>query len=281
MNRRKIVELLNATPASDGAGVRLMRVFSGPSAERFDPFLMLDDFGSDKADDYIAGFPPHPHRGFETVTYMLQGKMEHQDHLGNVGLLSDGGVQWMTAGRGVIHSEMPKQTEGKMHGFQLWLNLPASKKMQPARYADIAAQDIPVYEKQGYKAKSIAGELQLNGEVLKGYFDVADTEVNYVDIELEPNATITVDTPSAHNAMLYVFEGDLEAPEQVKAGQLARFGEGDQLELTNTGAVNARFIVLSGLPINEPIKQYGPFVMNTAEEIEQAIQDYRDGTLVA
>ena len=280
-NPRNIVELLNAKPASDGAGVTLKRVFSNPRVERFDPFLMLDDFGSDNADDYIAGFPPHPHRGFETITYMLKGKMEHRDHLGNVGLLSDGGVQWMTAGRGVIHSEMPKQTEGELHGFQLWLNLPAAKKMQDARYQDIQSNQIPVIEADGYRAKAIAGALEINDTSVKGFFDIDDTEVNFVDLHLEQGKTITIDTPIEHNAMVYVYEGELHAPTRVKAEQMARFDAGDHLVIENRSKQQVKFIVLTGAPLNEPIKQYGPFVMNTTEEINQAVQDYRDGNLVA
>lgn len=280
MSKRDIVELITARAASDGDGVNLMRVFSAPRPERFDPFLMLDDFGSDKADDYIGGFPPHPHRGFVTITYMLKGKMEHRDHLGNVGLLSDGGVQWMTAGRGVIHSEMPKQTEGEMHGFQLWLNLPAAKKMQDAHYEDVPAAQIPKYEEAGFSAKAIAGKLSVNGVLLEGYFDVEDTKASYVDFEIAPHASLNIDTPRGHTVMAYVYEGELSTPEPVRKQQLARFGEGDQLTIQNDTDQPARFIVISGQPIGEPIKQYGPFVMNTAEEIEQAVEDYRSGALV-
>lgn len=278
---RNIVELINAKAASDGAGVTLKRVFSNPRVERFDPFLMLDDFGSDNADDYIAGFPPHPHRGFETITYMLKGKMEHRDHLGNVGLLSDGGVQWMTAGSGVIHSEMPKQTEGELHGFQLWLNLPAAKKMQSARYQDIQADQIPVIEAEGYRVKAIAGALEINDATVKGFFDVEDTKVNFVDVHLDAGESLKIRTPEGHNAMMYVYQGELHAPTLVKPEQLARFDDGDTVLIDNQSKQQARFIVLTGVPLKEPIKQYGPFVMNTSEQISQAVQDYRDGNLVA
>lgn len=279
MKQRKVIELKEAHATSDGAGVNINRVFGGPNLERFDPFLMFDDFGSDDPDDYIAGFPPHPHRGFETVTYMLEGKMEHQDHLGNVGLLSDGGVQWMTAGEGIIHSEMPKQTEGRMHGFQLWVNLPAAKKMQPARYEDVPAADISHYSLYGVSAKAIAGNLEVNGATLKGYFDVADTEVNYVDFDLAANVSLNIKVPNSHTVLVYVFAGSIQAPEFIKSGQLARFDQGEHLVIENTSEQNARFIFISGKPLGEPIKQHGPFVMNTEEEIEQAIQDYRNGVI--
>lgn len=283
---RQISELISAQSASDGDGVKLKRVFGGARPERFDPFLLLDEFGSDKADDYIGGFPPHPHRGFETITYMLKGKMEHRDHMDNVGLLSDGGVQWMTAGRGVIHSEMPQQTEGEMRGFQLWLNLPAVNKLQPARYEDVEADAIPSFAFEGVRGKAIAGENHLNGRAVQGYFDVADTEAHYLDIELAAGAEILIDTPLAHTALLYTYEGDVEiltnseTHSRVQSQQLARFTEGEAVRLVNTGDAPAQFLFLSGKPLREPIKQYGPFVMNTPEEIDQAIQDYRNGVLV-
>lgn len=277
---REVVELIDASATSDGDGVKLKRVFGGARPERFDPFLMLDEFGSDKADDYIGGFPPHPHRGFETITYMLKGKMEHRDHMDNVGLLSDGGVQWMTAGRGVIHSEMPQQTAGEMRGFQLWLNLPAATKMQAARYEDVDASAIPSFSFDGFKGKAIAGQSTINGHAINGYFDVADTEARYVDIELEAGAEIHIDTDSEHTVLLYSFEGAIAVPSVVNAQQLARFSEGNAIMVHNPGNAAARFLLISGKPLKEPIKQYGPFVMNTAEEIDQAIQDYRNGVLV-
>jgi len=283
MNTRKVVEQLRARPASDGAGVKLLRVFSGPGPERFDPFLMLDEFGSEEASDYIAGFPPHPHRGFETITYMLQGKMEHRDHMGNVGLLNDGDVQWMTAGKGVIHSEMPKQTEGKMRGFQLWLNLPSHSKMQPAHYADIAADNIPEYELQGLRIKAIAGALDVDGEAIKGYFDVPDTEALYLDLHLDPGRELSVALPEQQNVLVYVYEGEVVIGADAtpaRAQTISRLDRGERVQLANKASdKQARVLLLAGTPLKEPIVQYGPFVMNTTAEIEQAMSDYRAGTL--
>ncbi|MBC3764382.1 pirin family protein [Neptunicella marina] len=282
MNTFSVIEQLKATPASDGAGVKLLRVFGGPGPERFDPFLMLDEFGSDKPSDYIAGFPPHPHRGFETVTYMLNGKMEHRDHLGNVGLLQEGGVQWMTAGKGVIHSEMPKQQEGLMRGFQLWVNLPAKNKMTPANYQDIDSQLIPLKETDFGWVKAIAGHSVISGHSVKGYFDVADTQVLYLDISINAGQQTTVDIAKGFNTLVYCFEGTVAIGEQktpLPKQNLARVQGQGTLLLTNDSDVSLRCLVIAGKPIGEPIAQYGPFVMNNAAEIEQAIQDYQAGVL--
>ena len=280
---RDVVEVLRPRRASDGDGVKLLRVFSGPGPERFDPFLMLDEFGSDVPEDYRGGFPPHPHRGFETVTYMLHGKMEHRDHLGNVGLLSDGGVQWMTAGSGIIHSEMPRQTEGLMRGFQLWVNLPAAQKMTPASYRDIPAEQIPLRRFPGASVKAIAGEANINGQPVAGFFAIPDTEVIYLDIRLDGYANLEIGYASACTSLLYVFDGALVAgagETPLEAKSLARLGGGHLTRLANPGAVPASVLLMAGLPLGEPIAQYGPFVMNTMAEVEQAMRDYQAGKLV-
>jgi len=280
--RRKIEEVLVAQSASDGDGVRLKRVFGGGNLARFDPFLMLDEFGSNDPSDYIGGFPSHPHRGFETVTYMLEGHMEHRDHMGNVGQLMAGDVQWMKAGSGVIHSEMPKQVEGRMRGFQLWVNLPASEKMTPASYTELAAPSIPHYEIGGIHVKAIAGGLTLNGVSVSGPIAGLATEPGYLDIAVGPAQALLVDVPEGHTALVYVYEGALQIGSDsysIKAGNLARLSLTGELVIETDA--DTRLLVISGKPIGEPIVQRGPFVMNTADEIHQAIRDYTDGKLVA
>jgi redox-sensitive bicupin YhaK (pirin superfamily) len=280
MTIRKPLERMIARPASDGAGVKLLRVFGGANPERFDPFLMLDEFGSQEASDYIDGFPPHPHRGFETITYMLCGKMEHRDHMGNVGLLKDGDVQWMTAGRGVIHSEMPQQTQGQMRGFQVWLNLPAASKMSRARYEDVAGERLPVYQVPGARITAIAGTGQVAGETLRGYFERPDTLPLYWDVHLDAGAELHLPLPEGFTLLVYAYEGVLDLAEtQLKAQQLLRLSAEGDLVVTNRSGEEARFLVLAGKPLREPIAQYGPFVMNTHEEIEQALTDYKNGAL--
>ena len=279
---RKIEEVLVAQSASDGDGVRLKRVFGGGNLARFDPFLMLDEFGSNDPGDYIGGFPSHPHRGFETVTYMLEGHMEHRDHMGNVGQLMAGDVQWMKAGSGVIHSEMPKQVEGRMRGFQLWVNLPASEKMTPASYTELAAASIPQYEIDGIHVKAIAGGLTLNGVSVSGPIAGLATEPGYLDIAVGPAQALLVDVPEGHTALVYVYEGALQIGSDsysIKAGNLARLSLTGELVIETDA--DTRLLVISGKPIGEPIVQRGPFVMNTADEIHQAIRDYTDGKLVA
>lgn len=281
---KKVIEQIKARPASDGAGVKLLRVFGGARPERFDPFLMLDEFGSEEASDYIGGFPPHPHRGFETVTYMLQGKMEHQDHMGNVGLLNDSDVQWMTAGSGIIHSEMPKQTEGKMRGFQLWVNLPAAKKMKPAHYQDVPGNNIPLINFDFGSVKAIAGQTEIAGQSVGGYFSVPDTEVLYLDVHLKPQQEVRIPVQAGFTTLVYVYEGKAalgEAATVTPAQTIARLENDGELLLRNNEAAEARLLVLAGKPLKEPIAQYGPFVMNTPEEIDQAINDYQNGRLTA
>ena len=278
---RELQEVLTAQSASDGDGVKLKRVFGGNDLARFDPFLMLDEFGSDTAADYIGGFPSHPHRGFETVTYMLEGQMEHRDHMDNVGRLGPGDVQWMKAGSGVIHSEMPKQEEGKMRGFQLWVNLAAAEKMSPATYTDIAASDIPQYDLPGITVKAIAGNLQVNGLVTKGAVSDLTTEPGYLDLDFSEDSDAEIHIADGHNAMLYVYEGEVRVAGNdyaLDAGKLGRFSHNGNL--TFSARAETRLLVISGKPLEEPIVHYGPFVMNSMQEIEQAVQDFNSGNLV-
>ncbi|RMR02059.1 hypothetical protein ALP94_04904 [Pseudomonas savastanoi pv. glycinea] len=280
---RKVLSIQAGQPASDGAGVKLTRVFGGQGVEQFDPFLMLDEFGSDKPDDYIAGFPPHPHRGFETVTYMLEGRMRHEDHMGNVGLLQGGGVQWMTAARGVIHSEMPEQEEGAMRGFQLWLNLPGKTKLSDASYQDIQPENIPrLTTSNGVEVVVIAGHFD-DGQVQQaGAVQRPDTEPQYFDFHMPAGSSISPRVPDGHRVLLYVYEGSLEVagqPQTVSTSRMVRLSEEGELQL-NT-ANGARVLLIAGKPLREPIVQYGPFVMNTREEIEQALRDFRDDRLTA
>jgi hypothetical protein len=261
--------------------VTLNRIFGGAANnEMFDPFLMLDFFGSDKAADYIAGFPSHPHRGFETVTYMLEGKMKHEDHLGNVGLLNDGDVQWMTAARGIIHSEMPQQVEGRMSGFQLWVNLPAADKMKDPSYRDIPAADIPLRRIDDVTYKVVAGELELEGETVSGAVKGISTDPIYFDVHFESQKSVSLAIPDGHTTVVFVYQGTAtvgEGNDRLSAGQVALMSKEGALQLA--GDEKTRLLVLAGKPIGEPIVQYGPFVMNTPQEIDQAIQDYRDGIL--
>jgi quercetin 2,3-dioxygenase len=283
MTTRTLQQVIPSMATSDGAGVKLRRSIGATQHLRLDPFLMLDEFGTENPDDYIAGFPPHPHRGFETVTYMLDGHMLHEDHMGNRGDLKSGDVQWMTAARGIIHSEMPQQESGRMRGFQLWINLPAKEKMKPAAYQDIPSAKIPVVAlPSGAKVKVIAGRLVADGKTTAGPINGASptsTDPLYFDVELPAGHHFEHAVPRAHNAFVYVFEGSAtvggrEVP-RFSAGILSA---GENLAIT-AGKDGARFIVLAGKPLREPIVQYGPFVMNTHEEIEQAMLDYRNGEL--
>nr|BFD43623.1 pirin family protein [Pseudomonas sp. FFPRI_1] len=280
---RKVLSVHSGQPASDGAGVKLTRVFGGQGVERFDPFLMLDEFGSQNPDDYIAGFPPHPHRGFETVTYMLEGRMRHEDHLGNVGLLQGGGVQWMTAAKGIIHSEMPEQEEGVMRGFQLWLNLPAKHKLDPASYRDIQPQDIPrLTTAAGIEVVVIAGHFDDGQHQQSGAVQRPDTEPQYFDLHLPAGTAISPRLPTGHRALLYVYEGAVELPghpQSVASSRLVRLSDEGEIRLSSQDG--ARVLLIAGKPLAEPVVQYGPFVMNTREEIEQALRDFRDDKLTA
>jgi len=276
---RVVEEVLVAREASDGDGVRLKRVFGGGDLSRFDPFLMLDEFGSEEAADYIGGFPKHPHRGFETVTYMLEGHMQHRDHMGNVGELKNGDVQWMTAGAGIIHSEMPQQKEGHMRGFQLWLNLAAADKMQSPSYRDIRATEIPVYRRDGVVVKVIAGDLTSSAETYRGAMSKDVTEPIYLDVKVSGQAySERFDIPEGNSALVYVYDGVASiGGVSIQKRRLARLSRVGYLEIS--ASAPASFLVIAGKPLGEPIVQHGPFVMNTREEIEQALADFRNGTL--
>ncbi|MEC9345699.1 MAG: pirin family protein [Pseudomonadota bacterium] len=271
---RELAGILPGVDAQDGAGVRLKRSLGGPRLQHFDPFLLLDEFRSDRPGDYIAGFPDHPHRGFETVTYMLAGRMRHRDNQGNSGLLLPGGAQWMTAGRGIVHSEMPEQEDGLMWGFQLWVNLPSGQKMRAPRYQDVDPADIPEVEAgAGARVRVVAGTLRgVEGAVR----DIAVGPV-YWDVHLEPGASFAEPLPAGHNAFVYAYEGAVDiGPHTVRTGQLGLLQDGDGLA-ASAGEAGARFLVVAGKPIGEPVARYGPFVMNTRDEIIQAFQDYEAG----
>lgn len=282
--QRELQQIVPGHATSDGAGVRIKRTLGQTSQARFDPFLMLDEFNSENADDYIAGFPSHPHRGFETVTYMLEGHMLHEDHMGNRGDLKSGDVQWMTAARGIIHSEMPQQEEGAMRGFQLWLNLPAAEKMKPASYRDIPAVEIPTVPlSNGGQIKVIAHSLVIDGKTTTGPINGLSTDPIYWDVHLPAGAQFTQTVPREHNLFIYIYQGDIaigDDQRKLTAGNAGLLFKGDELSVTALDS-EVRFLVLAGKPIKEPIAQYGPFVMNTQDEIEQAIMDYRSGTLVS
>jgi redox-sensitive bicupin YhaK (pirin superfamily) len=277
MTIRELERVVPSIPASDGAGVKLRRSLGASQLTRHDPFLMLDEFFSDNPEDYLAGFPAHPHRGFETVTYMLDGHMQHQDNHGNTGDLGPGDVQWMSAARGIIHSEMPQQTEGRMRGFQLWLNLPAREKMKPAAYRDIKAAEIPTVVRDGLEVRVIAGRLG----AISGPIHGGSTDPYYLDVHLAPGALFDDALPAGHNAFLYVYEGEVlvgEGRKPVARRSAGLLSEGDRVRIEVDGE-GARVLVLAGKPLREPVVQYGPFVMNTREEIEQAIADYQSGAL--
>ncbi|WEN41407.1 Putative quercetin 2,3-dioxygenase [Thauera sp. GDN1] len=277
---RALERLVTGMPTSDGAGVKLTRVLTQKLQRRLDPFLMLDAFGSDKADDYIAGFPDHPHRGFETVTYMIAGRMLHRDSAGHEGLLENGGVQWMTAGRGVIHSEIPQQEEGLMEGFQLWLNLPAKDKMSAPWYRDFAATELPRFTTEaGVEATVIAGDSHgVGGAVTRD-----TTAPLYLDLHLPAGASFAQPLPAGHNAFLYVYRGELKVDGQTvpvrNMAILANDADSDGVAIE--AATETRALLIAGRPLGEPIAQYGPFVMNTEQEIYQAVADYRAGRLAA
>jgi len=272
---RTLQQRITAQETSDGDGVRMYRIAGRQLNEILDPFLLLDEFRSDDSADYIGGFPSHPHRGFETVTYMLTGKMRHRDHMGNEGLLADGDVQWMTAGRGVIHSEMPEQTDGLLHGFQLWLNLPASDKMKAAHYQDYRGSDLPVVElESGGKIILVAG--QINEPIaVAGPVKGVVTEPIYVDLELTANDQWTQTVPEDHTVLVYVYQGSTS---ELSKREMGVYSDGNAVSIT-AGKDGVKAILLAAKPLHEPVKQYGPFVMNTEDEIKQAMEDYRLGRL--
>ena len=274
---RKVADLIEPVYVLEGAGVRLRRSMPTHHLDHLDPFLLFDHFGSDDPHDYLAGFPMHPHRGIETVTYMLSGKVHHADSLGNSGEIRAGDVQWMTAGGGILHEEMPQPVDGRMEGFQLWVNLPAKLKMSAPRYQEVKADQIPVLTSTpGVSVRLVAGKLaQTRGPVT----GIAADPV-YMDVTLEPGVGFSHTLRSDHSAFIYLFAGNAEVAGTIlQATRLAVLGAGEQLEIT-AGDGGARFLLVSGSPLAEPIARYGPFVMNTAEEIQQALQDLRNGTFV-
>lgn len=273
---RRVERLISGQPTSDGAGVKLTRVLTNDLQQRLDPFLMLDAFGSDQADDYIAGFPDHPHRGFETVTYMIAGRMRHRDSAGNEGLLENGGVQWMTAGRGVIHSELPEQEEGLMEGFQLWLNLPAARKMQAPWYRDFKSPELPrLRTAEGADVTVIAGQ----SAGTAGAVQREVTEPLYLDIHLPAGAHFEQALPASHNAFIYVYRGQVQLGGQTvpiqKMAILANDAGSDGVRVQ--ADQDSRLLLIAGKPLREPIVQYGPFVMNSKQEIYQAVTDFQSG----
>lgn len=284
MTQRSLHRTLPAVAVSDGAGVKLLRSLGHTREARLDPFLMLDCFYSDNPEDYLAGFPAHPHRGFETVTYMLEGHMLHEDHLGNRGELKSGGAQWMSCGRGIIHSEMPRQESGRMRGFQLWINLPAREKMKPASYRDLAPEMIPETPlADGGLARIIAGTFLHEESATCGPVNGISRNPVFFDIRLPAGSRFSHPLAPTSHAFLYPYQGSLIVDPDGSAASLAAhqagiLGEGDAVSVLATEP--SAFLVLAADPIGEPIVQYGPFVMNTAEEIDQAITDYRNNTLV-
>ncbi len=282
MKLRKAIRIVAGSDTSDGAGVRLKRSVGTPALDHLDPFLLFDEFKSDRAGDYIAGFPDHPHRGFETVTYMLAGRMEHRDHRGNRGNLVAGSVQWMTAGRGIVHSEMPQQEDGLMWGFQLWVNLPSKLKMTAPRYQDIPPEDVPEIEIDGGRIRIVAGE---SGGT-RGPVEAAGTAPTYLDLHLRGDSRHTQRIPDGHNGFIYVYEGagtvgntGVSDGASIEAGTLAVLGDGDAVQ-TASGPDGMKCLIVAARPIGEPIARYGPFVMTTRAELEQAFEDYRNGTFL-
>ncbi|MCB1307592.1 MAG: pirin family protein [Leptospiraceae bacterium] len=277
MEYRTPHRILQGVPASDGAGVKLTRIIGSPMLEQIDPFLLLDEFKSENRDDYIAGFPPHPHRGFETITYMKQGSFKHQDSVGYEGLLGPGSVQWMTAGRGIIHSEMPAMQDGLLWGFQLWLNLPARLKMIPPHYQDIQAESIPRLENDDYAIVLIAGEFNGTRGAGKSHFPLT-----YFDVTIKPGGSVEIPSSPNDTACAYVYTGNVafgssQSEQPVPAQRFTVLHPGECVRAASDQG--GGFLLISAAPINEPIARYGPFVMNTVEELEQAFHDYQNGVL--
>ncbi|MCX2801759.1 pirin family protein [Microbulbifer thermotolerans] len=277
---RPLICSIESTASADGAGVNIQRV-TGFDSPEFSPFLMLDEIRSDNADDYMAGFPPHPHRGIETLTYMLNGAFEHRDHLGNRGAVSAGGAQWMRAGRGIVHSEMPVQGDGGMHGFQLWINMPAADKMRPPEWRDIQSAEIPelALDSAGSLIRLIAGRWTFgDGEVAAPLTD-ASSEAAAADIRLRGDSEVELPLPMEHSALVYVYRGGLiTGLGPIVRGTMLLYGPGESLQL-HSNSEGAGLLCLHGRPLREPVYHYGPFVMNSREEIEQALRDYNNGTL--
>ena len=271
MNYQKIKQIVEGIQTTDGAGVNLTRIIGSSDLNMLDPFLLLDEFGSDNPDDYIAGFPPHPHRGFETITYMLNGKWQHKDSAGNEGKLGEGSVQWMTAGRGIIHSEMPIQTDGLARGFQLWLNLPKEKKMIEPAYQDIESEQIPIVKEKAGMVKVISGNF--HGTVGPGQ---SHTPVLILDIQLLENSELTIPLTDGWNVFSFIYEGDVFAGQKLSKGQLAVYEKDGDVDF-KTKDNKARIFFAAGEPLNEPVARGGPFVMNTRGEVLQAFEDFQNG----
>ena len=270
---RELIQVVSAQPTQDGDGVNIHRLAGRRLHQALNPFLMIDEINSDDAADYIGGFPEHPHRGFETITYMKAGRMRHRDHMGNEGVIGAGDVQWMTAGAGVLHSEMPEQEQGLLHGFQIWLNLPAAEKMKPAAYqefvnAEITEQQLP----GGGIVRVIAGKVKINQQSQRGPLPEISTQPIFLDVQLEPSETVELSFNSENPALVYVYQG---ATDVIASRQMGLYAEGSALQI-KAGPSGAALLVLSGRPIKEPLVQYGPFVMNTSEEIERALSDFQD-----
>jgi redox-sensitive bicupin YhaK (pirin superfamily) len=278
MQTIEISKIVKAVEASDGAGVKLKRSIGTPEANYIDPFLMLDEFGSDNKDDYIGGFPPHPHRGIETVTYMLHGKFEHKDSTGGKGVMSDGAVQWMKTGSGVIHSEMPAMNEGKLQGFQLWINMPAKLKMSKPEYIFLDAEQIAVHKDSDKKIKIISGKFENTEGPVKGH----NVQPIYMDVDLEKGKEFNLDVPETHNSFIYLVNGEItvgsKAHSKTNKSSLILLTKGESLKVIANE--KSKFLFISGKPIGEQIARGGPFVMNTKDEIFQAIEDYHNGTFV-
>ncbi len=289
---KKPVKIIDSVAANDGDGVQIRRIAGRHLNAILDPFLMIDEINSDNASDYIGGFPEHPHRGFETITYMKAGRMRHRDHMGNEGIIHSGDVQWMTAGKGVLHSEMPEQDSGLLHGFQIWLNLAAAEKMKPAAYRDIPSKSI--YEENlrgGGRVRVIAGNVSVENQRLQGAIPPLTTEPILLDVQLSPKESIDLKFETSNPLFVYVYQGTVQQPvtsagrgdegytDSIQRRQMGIFPDSDQLNLS-AGVSGANFLVLGGRPIKEPIVQHGPFVMNSAEQINQAIMDFRNNRLV-
>lgn len=278
--QRKLARLVKGMPATDGAGVELTRVIGQPTLDMLDPFLLLDAFRSSNPDDYIAGFPPHPHRGFETVTYLLNGKMRHQDNAGHEGVIEPGGIQWMTAGRGIIHSEMPEQENGLLEGFQLWVNLPAKHKMDAPAYQEFSVSEIPLEKRDGASIRVLCG---ITSQGTRGPVVQPLTEPMYLDVIIDPGQKFEEPIDPDHNAFLFAIEGKTEITDQQGKAQkvtrdwLAILGPGDHVALRANPGQSSRLLLISGKPLNEPVARGGPFVMTTPDEVHQAIHDYQRG----
>ncbi len=276
MSTRELRQIVNGDQVSDGAGVQLKRIIGSPQINMLDPFLIFDAFGSDKPQEYLAGFPPHPHRGFETVTYMLAGKMRHEDNAGHAGVIETGGVQWMTAGRGIIHSEMPEQEEGLLAGFQLWVNLPASQKMSEPRYQERSAREIPVEtHDNGTRIRVVAGQTE-KGTI--GVIDNPYVKPLYLHVELPAGTGFEQTVSETDNTFVYLIKGQVSLGDKhrpLKAGQLGVLEKGSTVRLS--AGESSEFLLVSAQPLNEPVARGGPFVMNTREQVEQAFADYREG----